>query len=300
MLPEVSITRTNYAGIPTSSSVFITNLPNEIIHEVFVTLAHEWDHTGVPPLQWLVVSHVCTLWRQLALDNSSLWVYISFTDNTEHSFARAQAFLDRSVRAAALYVYIDIPSSRTALDQNQITAITQMLKPHLSRISWLRVQGLSKTNLILLMRLFNHPASKLRHLDISSDRYPNVSLAIAEDNVLSISELKLRGLTLPWDTTILSNLTLLSLDRMRGSPTLCELLNILERCPALQSLAMEGIYFSLEDDFPTLRRSSYPVQLRCLRQLSLHSEQASYVAQVLEFIRFPLFCYSHVAILEHL
>ncbi|KAI0277169.1 hypothetical protein BGY98DRAFT_901925, partial [Russula aff. rugulosa BPL654] len=58
----------------------ISGLPPEILARVFHVLVHE-----EPPfsrrrnLGWIRVTHVCRHWRQVALDDSSLWARISGT-----------------------------------------------------------------------------------------------------------------------------------------------------------------------------------------------------------------------------
>ncbi|KAI0043548.1 hypothetical protein FA95DRAFT_1470995, partial [Auriscalpium vulgare] len=61
-------------------------LPPEVLSRVFefLALAHPYRHDvdatrggSSPRLGWIVVSHICRHWRQVAVDDTSLWRTIS-------------------------------------------------------------------------------------------------------------------------------------------------------------------------------------------------------------------------------
>ncbi|KAA1470904.1 hypothetical protein DENSPDRAFT_836833 [Dentipellis sp. KUC8613] len=76
--------------IPSSANplinCYIARLPAELIVLTFKLLApiyHARGHSGSPRLGWIVVTHVCRHWRQIALSNSSLWCKIDERFATE-------------------------------------------------------------------------------------------------------------------------------------------------------------------------------------------------------------------------
>ena len=78
---------------PESPVPLINQLPSELLAKVFeksiehivgYLTYHEAASMLGPEYPSLVVSHVCRRWRDIALETSSLWSYVSFYNTDEH------------------------------------------------------------------------------------------------------------------------------------------------------------------------------------------------------------------------
>lgn len=57
---------------------FISKLPVELLSYIFSLVRRKYRQRSRFDLGWVVVTHVCQRWRDIALDCPTLWVYISF------------------------------------------------------------------------------------------------------------------------------------------------------------------------------------------------------------------------------
>ncbi|KAH9978417.1 hypothetical protein BJV77DRAFT_518170 [Russula vinacea] len=109
----------------------ISLLPPEVLVRVFHFLVFEdLAFSGELNLGWLRATHVCQFWRQVALDDSSLWATISgIPRNTEF----ISEMLARARNAPLnINIYLDGTSGQEVL---------YMFPPHLSHTRELRLHG---------------------------------------------------------------------------------------------------------------------------------------------------------------
>ena len=89
------------------------------------------------PLE-LLVSHVCRLWRNIALETPSLWANISVTNTACLPYERVVAYLERS-KSFPLYICIAGGVTRLpSVEADNFEVLLALLVPHLSR--WASIQ----------------------------------------------------------------------------------------------------------------------------------------------------------------
>ncbi|KAK0449069.1 uncharacterized protein EV420DRAFT_790460 [Desarmillaria tabescens] len=114
----------------------VWSLPAEIIAEIITLTASDDNSDSLDTrhsMPW-VLSHVCHLWRNVALSTSAPWsrLYIDDTRGRDYPFAPEllQTYLDRSK---------EIPLSVTINSSNNIDDIRERLTPHQSRLHTLEL-----------------------------------------------------------------------------------------------------------------------------------------------------------------
>src|SRR6266849_4352806 len=139
-----------------NSLVPISLLPPESLAWVFHFLVHEkWRLSGIQNMGWIKVTHVCRHWRQVALDNSSLWARIwDFSVNTKwisEILARA--------KNAPLDIELDgVLSNPEAL---------LMIPPHISHTRQLRLLSLSRRHSDTVQEICSSEAPALEHFELT-------------------------------------------------------------------------------------------------------------------------------------
>jgi hypothetical protein len=155
---EVDATRQLLHSLLTrrNALALISLLPPEILARVFHFLAlEEPPHSGTRNFGWIRTTHVCRHWRQVALDDSSLWARISGV-STKWNTAWISEMLARA-RNAPLEINIDlaeIPSPDLIL----------MFTPHLSHTRALRLHNLPSPEHV--GEIFNREAPALERFEL--------------------------------------------------------------------------------------------------------------------------------------
>jgi hypothetical protein len=134
----------------------ISLLPPEVLARVFHFLAlEEPPCSGEPNLGWIGVTHVCRLWRQVALGDSSLWARIEgFSEYTEW----ISEMLSRA-RNAPLDIDIDF-------DEVPSLEVLHMLPPHLSHSRELCLHYLSNIHSDGVRGIYTQEAPALEHFEL--------------------------------------------------------------------------------------------------------------------------------------
>jgi hypothetical protein len=122
----------------------IACLPTELMQMIFRRaaglLAHESGRS--PARSWnkcaILVSHVCVLWRNLAIGDTFLWSSIPVTTANSSSVQYFQAFINRS---KSHRLVIEINHSEGDASRLRLTAIFNLLNPHGVRIGSLSMKG---------------------------------------------------------------------------------------------------------------------------------------------------------------
>ncbi|KIY53370.1 hypothetical protein FISHEDRAFT_33448, partial [Fistulina hepatica ATCC 64428] len=267
--------RRNAIAAPTA------RLPNEILSKIF---HHVRRANGPNKLGWIrEVSHVCSYWRQVAINMPVLWN----TPNL-HCARWAVEMLKRS-KKSPLYIIAEM----TYMTPKMVETV-QLALQSLDRTRELSITASTGG----LQRLFRHTLSYapvLESLTIHNSRYPyvvdsgfNIPDSFLRGDAPRLRRLEIVQCQLRWDSPFLTGLTHLKIvDLMEHRrPTIDQLVNVLDKMPCLELL-------HLVDALPTLSKSvmqpphvSVKAVLPKLRMLFLTATVVE-CAQVLDAIEYP-------------
>ncbi|KAI0061828.1 hypothetical protein BV25DRAFT_708044 [Artomyces pyxidatus] len=191
-------------------------------------------------LGWIVITHVCRRWRQIALESAELWQQVTF----ELGDVWAEEMYRRS-KGTALKV-----NSRRPLTERQHGLVAE----HLHRTKALTLGAHAEPTPSSLLLSSDHPAPILKTLEIHE-------LIRSEVTVLPLNrfgtfapnlrhvEIHTRAKNLPWTSTLLTGLVTLKVEsagHKRDSmsvPSLNDVLSALEQMKALEFLDPTGDIF---------------------------------------------------------
>ncbi|KAJ3482580.1 hypothetical protein NLI96_g6887 [Meripilus lineatus] len=255
-------------GTETSlASVTINHLPVELLVEIIREL-HRQPSLRPP---WYHTTFVCRRWRAVVLGYAPFWTTIE-TTNLE----QAKAYLERSKVAPLDLSIDDFPPEE---DQRQILA--SLLSPHLHQVEVLRVK-VQHAEEVIQAQYLGSSFPILKSLYILSSWYDinyEVDLPL---HAPRLRNLQVNRATLDWQSTLYKNLESLTLyHAFRAPPTLHQFLDILEACPSLSSLEIDG--FELDTPLPQEYRS---IRLSHLNLCDISGKQ-SHVAALLPHIDLP-------------
>ncbi|KAI0267087.1 hypothetical protein BC834DRAFT_842778 [Gloeopeniophorella convolvens] len=131
----------------------ISLLPPELLSRIFRHLRDDIDAVQSPRLGWATVTHVCRRWRQVALEDASLWGKISGVWLRQQWFSEV---LVRSKRVPIDLTYHTRPSH----------AVFSMLSRHFSRIRTLSLRDVR--NSPELQEILRSEAPRLQELTLKS------------------------------------------------------------------------------------------------------------------------------------
>ncbi|TDL22622.1 hypothetical protein BD410DRAFT_839686 [Rickenella mellea] len=250
---------------------FVNSLPPEVIAHIFHLLQVRRS------VHWLVVTHICRLWRQVAIECPSLWTSIRLSAARPQE---ASTFIQRA-KSLPLTVVTSMTSSST-----ELVSITEFMLEHLSRI---REVGLlislpppltgELAPDVDLQPIFSRPAPLLETLIIrrpSDLWFVNPEPICLGRNLPMLRSIVVEIQPLEWSSVSLRGLRELQLDKIWSGdqPTLSSLMAILEVCPALELLSLFRAGPTI-DSLPT-----HCVNLPHLRKLNLHSDVRQVAALV--------------------
>lgn len=117
----------------------IHHLPTELICAIFLFGFGHYDAHDKEARRFIIsLSHVCSLWREIALHLSPLWTDITFVsedlDDVELTKSRASAFLNRSKNALLNFRLAPRDTSEDAA-----IAVTRLMLPHWHRCQTIKV-----------------------------------------------------------------------------------------------------------------------------------------------------------------
>ncbi|KAF5350233.1 hypothetical protein D9758_007815 [Tetrapyrgos nigripes] len=261
----------------------INQLPAEILCKIFmlcITPNEHYARTYRDSLRWswIKVSHICQYWRSVALSCPSLWSRPDFLKP-----AWVPQMLQRSKMALLTVVLTDNWITPKSLDS--IIAALQ----HLDRTRELTL-SMSREHFEKLLPGINQAAPYLQTLSLDASfanyrKEPGVSLPedFMKGDTPRLSRLELKDCYLPWESSLLKNLTFLKLHHLSTtpSPSLRQLMEILNRMPALELLDLKNVLPTDSTIVPSLY-----VTLPRLRMIRLDGEAAG-CANVLNHLSFP-------------
>ena len=223
----------------------ISLLPPEILARVFHFLALEEE----PPcsrgqnLGWIRATHVCRIWRQVALGDASLWARIAGSPtNTE----LISEMLVRA-RNAPLDVDIDL---RRASDPE----VLDVFCPHISHTRELRLHGLSTPYSDSLRGIYSLEAPALEHFQLGVSITSPITIrnpggkALFKGLAPRLRTFSLFQVFVPWSLIPRGQLTQLKIVLFNeASPTdfpsrgdLNQFIDLLVNCPGLEILVLES------------------------------------------------------------
>jgi hypothetical protein len=265
----------------------ISVLPPEVFSQIFhlVALA-EPASSMLQKLTWVSVTHVCRHWRQVALDDSSLWARISGSRMTTAWISLALA------RARNAPLAIDLLGE---LDAETLA----MFPAHFARIREFRLCGLVAHHLFAhhhtnnIRQICNMEAPALEHFELGSTDASLVTFIgtpFFNGMAPKLRKFSLSGVRVPWSFIPCGQLTQLKITLfyeifVADGPSLGDsksLIDLLINCPVLEILVLE---FCLPQS--TTRPSHVQeIHLPRLSYLSLGGS-SSRVANLLKILKLP-------------
>lgn len=217
----------------------IARLPPEILSTIFKCIAaasQQWIASYNYRTRWINVTHVCSYWRRVALEDPSLWTNIPFSHPRW-----AKEMLERS-KGASLTIVADLyakNSSHMELVRSALTRISRIQKLSLTQNS---NENLLETTLWGLVE----PAPRLESLKVSFNDINSVHrlpLRIFSGEAPRLRELDLRDCALTWDAPFLRGLTSLKMSSipLKARPSMSHILAALRNMPNLSTLVLRNI-----------------------------------------------------------
>ncbi|KAI0062543.1 hypothetical protein BV25DRAFT_1885251 [Artomyces pyxidatus] len=229
----------------------VHRLPPEILAMIFSFLADEYPPRrfvsyGLSKLGWITVTHVCHHWRQVALDNPSLWG----RDVCSHT--NCSLVEERLARSKQSLLSI---GSFYSADAVEWMPLMRTVFEEMHRIQDLSLTGEQEYLTNLLIEHFSKPAPFLHTLRVTTSwgyiqtpLAPVVSLPtnLFSGNAPRLRELVLVNCTTPWQPWIFTNLvhlevTIAEYASRRGLPTPEHLLSLLDVMTYLKFLKLVNV-----------------------------------------------------------
>ena len=271
-----------YSLLPRRNALLpISLLPPEILLRVFHLLALDEPAFSVKQnLCWIRVTHVCQRWRQVALDNPSLWVRIS---GIPTNIPWILEMLARAKNAPLDIKLLGAPNS----------GVVRLFLPHLSHTRELRICGLSTPQDADRVRAFcSQEAPILEHFELRTSLMSSITFrdlgvkTLFKGQAPKLRTLSLSHLLIPWSPDPRGQLTqLVIVNDNENNPALGDsndLINFLVNCPALEILRLDFCASSQLTRFPRGRT----IHLPRLSQLCLGGS-TSLVTNLLKMFKLP-------------
>jgi F-box-like len=220
----------------------ISVLPPELLARIFrfhALAEPAWSSFYPHGLGWIADTHVCQYWRQVALDDSSLWARIL------GSSPKAEWVAETLIRAHNAPLFVDLVGTPS-------TETLALFPPHISHTRELRLRNLSLLHAENMRDICGLDAPELEDFELGvSIASPFSFDEIAGNTFFNGSTPKLRTLTLsqvyiPWSLIPRGQLTQLKIILFRGIPfanplpdDLDQLVDLLISSPQLEVLAIE-------------------------------------------------------------
>jgi F-box-like len=264
----------------------ISLLPFEVLALIFHFLSlEEPPLSGRKKLGWIRATHVCRLWRQVALGDSSLWARISGTPN------RTVLISEMLVRARNVPLDIDIDLNGTLRPENLLL----MFLPHISRTRKIRVHTSWDLHPDSVRGLYSLEAPVLEHFELGIPLTSSLTFrelggtTLFKGRAPGLRTFSLSSIFIPWSLIPRGQLTQLeiSLDNETISDVplhgdLNQLISLLDNCPKLEILALGRCLPSQLSQF----EHCHIIHLPRLSRLSLVGP-SSRVTNLLKMLKLP-------------
>uniref|UniRef100_A0A0W0F8F1 F-box domain-containing protein n=1 Tax=Moniliophthora roreri TaxID=221103 RepID=A0A0W0F8F1_MONRR len=304
----------------TPLSLLLPKLPDEILSMIFSHATHTRDDPLSAVSTPLIISHVCTKWRKVALSAGSLWTKLAVFSPEIHAsqLIRISTWLTRS-KSYPLEVLLDFRYDEWDWDEyshpftgEMMKVVLELLLPHVGRWrtfemlvdTWepihtflVQTSGVKEVPMlqsVALSRINAYFVTKGQTFQPDDLKKPvplfgGCALGSLRDAALS-------GVHVDWTTSYLRNLLNLSFKFHAADvmPSLKEFQNILAACPELQSLTVLGWGPRLDgDDDENDEDKASPVvasriaTLSCLARFSFGFVDVEYATDFLAMFRLP-------------
>ncbi|ETW77498.1 hypothetical protein HETIRDRAFT_421621 [Heterobasidion irregulare TC 32-1] len=270
----------------------VSRLPPELLVSIFSLLAADEAPTVRYriSLGWIVVSHVCSHWRRVALDSPVLWANINF----DLSSWWIQTMLDRAKQGPLVIRAIRI---RYAEDAESVLGV---LSSHMSQRRELGLRqplgGVDTINPVV--KFLTSPAPSLEWVKFVVETKKNVHIPnnMFGDYALSLRVVTLVGCTIPWISPIMRNLSHLTIALTQWQyqqveenylPSKDDFFDMLANMHHLETLDIEEYFPRYTPDTGVYSRMRQPgIELLDLSSLILRGSWAPCIA-VLGSIQIP-------------
>ncbi|KAF9652349.1 hypothetical protein BDM02DRAFT_3266414 [Thelephora ganbajun] len=211
----------------------VSRLPPEVLSDVFLVLAEQLqaqDRFRVD-FKWISVTHVCHLWRHVALQHGRLWGKIDMISQD-----RTRAFVDRS-KGAPLAVRQSFIGSLAELPTTFTDPSYRYRELHLRA-----KEGQLGPNVLQVLNSPIHaPVLESLVLEVS-DNYPEYTLppTVFDYKAPVLTRLQLQNVRMEWPTSVFPSLTHLSIHHSGNTnsprPSVSQVLTALKNMPRLEYL----------------------------------------------------------------
>lgn len=285
----------------------INKFPVEILAKIFGMVA--WS---VPDAQGGVIARmrltwVCKQWREVAVNNRSLWSSIWFNDR--FPYTRSLLFLDRAGSAPLdirlnehirYFVSRGDPAEELSAERTRFVMGKILAKADQIRRLFILVENWP--GMLVAQEMLQNaprPMSQLQHLELHrTGRFDSTAMDIdpnpfSNPTVLSgriipaLTHLTLNGTHIDWQNSSLSNLTTLDLRRnsVRGMPPIHVFLDVLRASPRLHKLCLDGAAPAPPNETPAENMS--PVVFANLAMLCIGDFSLQYCIYLVSWIIAP-------------
>ncbi|KAJ7070681.1 hypothetical protein C8F01DRAFT_1013487 [Mycena amicta] len=262
----------------------VNSLPPEVLNNILRFVI--WDSRRTPVRARLTVTWVCKLWREIAIDDVTIWTAVWYRPGAAR-IQRASTWLERT-RQASLDIRIDVVDhvdETLTIPPDDLRKILTCIFEKRQTIRMLIVTVASddwESALIVLelLALYGpHGLPMLQRFELhrgglnNEDRkslawppmVPQPFLGGAKAPLLSY--ISLNGVPIDWRGSILENLTTFDMRRLPSiyRPDLARFYEILTNCPRLIKLSLDGA--GPRFDEVNMDQPLTPVDLPCLRTL---------------------------------
>jgi len=262
-----------------------SKLSPDLLILIFLELQEDhWDpyQPTFGSYQWMVVAKVCHSWREVALGCPILWKQLS----TRYPKAALVA-LERSVDAGFCLV---VPEGS---EGERASSVLEAVAAHVGRLRWLYLpSNLLRTNdgnvHQMLLPLIRSAAPTLETIDTAKIRCDGSCVALPTlfaGQTPRLHRLRIHYMYPQLSSVSLSNLKYLGFSGKKRDPitmTVSALLDILEKCPLLETLKAEKVAWVQPADDDDRK-----VELEHLQMLEMGRSNASLVANILGRLKTP-------------
>ncbi|KAF8601499.1 hypothetical protein BDV93DRAFT_232223 [Ceratobasidium sp. AG-I] len=263
-------------------------LPAEILAIIFTAAVPSSCFDSSEELVRKNLSHVCSHWRQVALEVCPVWRDVSLAlkvDNTSDGKLMMAEIGLNNTYGWEIHAPIHHPPSASNTQYIQIALDT--ITPYIKRLGAIDLNTDSVEQLRPFLNLWLEKGSlrSVRKLYLSAKTatlvFPETNMRLSDrfsQCLRRISNLFLCSVGLDWSSVAFDRLRAI---RLVGLPLVCcpsvvQLARVLSTCPGLWSLDLEHITFPASSD-----ATPEPVELRCLQYICLKEVDISSVLVVI-------------------
>jgi len=192
---------------------------------------------GLPEVRlgWITVTHVCSFWRQVALEHRTLWAHHQFNLSHEWTAEMLRRACDAPLELTLSEEFVPFPPSKN----DAATVISQLLH----RVSALTIEEGALS--LPVLNSLELPAPLLDTLRITSSQFTILPQSLFSGNVPKLRDLYLGNIFPAWTTAAFTGLKRLYvvIDRHMDTshiPTYPELFDLLQSMLYLEVLSLRG------------------------------------------------------------